>query len=73
MTVPTGDIGNCYEYRTDGKRLASTDRLTIDGMIEYSRLWPETWHQYVGPNGYQTWAKSGREVKDTLPWVRAKQ
>lgn len=58
----TADLGNCYEYDETGRRLAGTDRQTIDGMVALSALWPTTWHQYVGPTGYVTWARGGREV-----------
>ncbi len=62
MATRTGQIGDCYEYHANGRRLRGTDRMTIDGMIELSRQWPETYHQYVGTNGYQPWAKAGREI-----------
>jgi hypothetical protein len=62
MTVPTGDVGNCYEYRADGRRLAGTDQGTIEYLVRLSRIWPRTWHQYRGPNGYVTWAHAGREI-----------
>lgn len=72
MTTRTGDIGNCYEYTVNGRRLAGTDRMTIDNMVKLSANWPETWHQYVGPNGYQTWAHRGRELAGRfLPWELA--
>ncbi len=62
MTTRTGQIGNCYEYRTNGTRMAGTDRMTIDGMLRLSKDWPYTYHQYIGTNDYQTWAKGGREI-----------
>lgn len=65
MATRTGQIGNLYEYTSSGRRLVGTDRGTIDDMISLSRSWPETWHQYVGTNGYETWARAGREISET--------
>ena len=64
----TGEIGDCYEYRVNGRRLAGTDRLTIDAMIVLSGRAPYdgTYHQYVGTNGYVTWAHRGRELTPSM-------
>lgn len=66
----TGDVGNCYEYARGGRRLPGCDSLTIAGMVAMSRVWPDTLHEYVGPNGYCTWAIAGREVPEhvALAW-----
>jgi hypothetical protein len=63
-TTRTGHIGNTYEYDTTGRRLPGTDRGTIDYMVSLSQQWPETYHQYVGPDGYETWAHNGREITE---------
>lgn len=65
MGTRTGMIGDCYEYSRDGKRLAGTDRLTIDTMVSLSADWPDAYHQYVGPDGYTTWAHAGREISES--------
>jgi len=61
-TTRTGQAGSCFEYSLTGKQLQGFDQMTIDQMIDLSQQWPDTYHQYVGPNGYVTWAKGGAEV-----------
>ena len=57
-----GIMGDTYEYSKSGRRLAGTDRQTFDELLEFSRTWPETYHQWVGVGGGSRWARAGREV-----------
>lgn len=61
-TTRTGQAGSCFEFSTGGKRLQGFDKMTIDQMVELSKQWPDTYHQYVGSDGYVTWARAGVEV-----------
>lgn len=58
----TGSVGSVYYWRPNGIRLSATDTLTIDQMVRLSARWPNDYSQYVGTNGYVTWARGGIEI-----------
>lgn len=62
MATRTGEIGTLVEFKNNGTQLAGEDRGTIEYMLDYSKKWPDTYHRYLGNNGYVTWAKNGEEV-----------
>ena len=58
----TGSVGSVYYWTLNGIRISETDTLTIDQMVRLSARLPDEYSQYVGSNGYVTWARGGIEI-----------
>lgn len=64
IATRTGYIGDVYYYSARGNRKPDAGKDTIDGMVRDSARWPDEYLQYIGTNGYVTWAHRGREIDD---------
>jgi hypothetical protein len=62
MPDRTGSVGACFEYDARGRRLAGSDQLTWDALLDYSRSWPDTFHVYIGTSGWTGWCQNGVEI-----------
>ena len=60
--MPANVTGSVFEYDGRGKRQAGMDVDSINGMLSTSKVWPKTYHQWVGADGRQAWAKNGRRI-----------
>ena len=61
MAERTGHVGACFEFDQSGRRLAGSDQLTWDQLLDYSKRWPDTFHVFIGTNGWTGWCQNGAE------------